>query len=121
MITSTFAYLSAHPVLASVLALTVVLALIGLWYVIFNHFRAILVTLLCGAGLLSGIVVVYRGAEASMSDLVAIGLFLIVAFPVIFAWAIRSEKKAVVATPHLPGGIKLPGQGVGTQGAQPRS
>lgn len=110
MISSTFAYLAAHPVLTTVLALTVVLALVGLWYVVFNHFKLILVTALCGAGLVSGIVVLYRGADAEMRDLIGIGLFLCAAFPVIFWQVVRSQKKAV-APPHPPGGLRLPGQG----------
>lgn len=110
MISSTFAYLTAHPMLAAMMALTVVLACIGLWYVVYNHFKAIFITLVCGAGLLSGFVVLYRGAEAEMRDLIAIGLLLVFAFPAIFWHEMRSQKK-VAAAPHLPGGLKLPGQG----------
>jgi len=108
MIGEAFTYLSAHPALAGVLLLTIVLAGVGLWYVMHNHFQAILVTLLCGAGLLSGFVVLYRGAEAEMRDLIVIGLFLVAAFPVIYLLSVRTHKK-VTAPPSYPG-IRLPGQ-----------
>lgn len=109
MISSTLAYLAAHPVLTTVLALTIVLAVIGLWYVVYNHFKLILVTALSGAGLLSGIVVLYRGAENEMRDLIGIGLFLTVAFPVIFWQSVKTQKK-VATLPQHTGGIRLPGQ-----------
>ena len=77
------------------LALTVVLALVGLWYVISHHLQVILITLLCAAGTGSGAIVLFRGVSAGMRDLMLIGAFLIAVFPIIFVQAIRLSDAAV--------------------------
>jgi hypothetical protein len=82
-------YLSAHPAVLSAIGLTAGLAVIGLWYVLYHHLQAILITLLTAAGIGSGMLVLYRGVSAEMNDLMGIGLFLIVIFPIIFWQAIK--------------------------------
>jgi hypothetical protein len=82
-------YLGAHPAQLTAIGLAIVLAGVGLWYVLAHHLQAIIVTVLSAAGVGSGLLVLYRGYKADMSDLVAIGLFLIVIFPVIFWQAIK--------------------------------
>jgi hypothetical protein len=107
MVNSVLQYLTAHPILSGALALTVVLAVVGLWYVIAHHLRAIVLTLMTTAGLASGAVVAYRGAERSMHDLVAIGIFLIIVFPIIFFRIIKpapSPRPAGVAPPARSAG-----------------
>jgi len=82
-------YLGAHPAVLSAIGLTAGLAAIGLWYVLYHHLQAILITLLTAAGIGSGMLVLYRGFNADMRDLMGIGLFLIVIFPIIFWQAIK--------------------------------
>jgi hypothetical protein len=82
-------YLGAHPAVLSAVGLTAGLAAIGLWYVLHHHLQAILITLLTAAGIGSGLLVLYRGFNADMRDLMGIGLFLIVIFPIIFWQAIK--------------------------------
>jgi fucose permease len=53
-----------------------------------------MITLLCAAGFVSGILVLYRGYSADMRELVVIGAFLIIIFPVIYQQAIRVAKIA---------------------------
>jgi fucose permease len=102
-------YFTAHPKLLAALALIAVLAIIGLWYVIAHHLTEIVVSLLSFGGLASGVVVLYRGATLHHSDLVAIGLFLIVLFPIIFLQAIRRSKVAQKsAPPATPGPVPPP-------------
>jgi fucose permease len=62
---------------------------VGLWYVLSHHLQAILITLLSAAGTGSGMLVLYRGYNAEMRDLMAIGLFLVAIFPIIFWQAIK--------------------------------
>jgi hypothetical protein len=83
-------YLSAHPAVLSAIGLTAALAGIGLWYVLYHHLQAILITLLTAAGIGSGMLVLYRGFTADMKDLMGIGLFLVAIFPVIFWQAIKT-------------------------------
>lgn len=83
-------YLTDHPRLFfGAVAVAVVLAGIGLWYVIAHHLQVVLLTILCLGGIVSGAVVVYRGVTASMTELKFIGAFLVLAFPVIFLQALR--------------------------------
>ena len=100
-------YFSSHPGLLGLLGLVAVLAIIGLWYVIAHHLTEIVVTLLCSGGLASGVVVLYRGATVPMKDLILIGLFLIVLFPIIFLLAIRRSAKEQKKTtpPATPGPV----------------
>ena len=63
-------YLGAHPALLTAIGLTTALAGVGLWYVLDHHLQAILITLLSAAGIGSGMLVLYRGYRADMSDLV---------------------------------------------------
>jgi hypothetical protein len=89
MLDEAIRYLSAHPAVLSAIGLTAGLAAIGLWYVLYHHLQAILITLLTAAGIGSGLLVLYRGFNADMTDLMGIGLFLIVIFPIIFWQAIK--------------------------------
>lgn len=82
-------YLAAHPGVLTAIGIAAVLAVVGLWYVISHHLEAILITLLTAAGIGSGLMVLYRGYHADMRDLMLIGLFLIVVFPIIFTQAIK--------------------------------
>ena len=102
-------YFGAHPGLLAALGLVAVLAVVGLWYVIAHHLTEIVITLLCIGGLASGVVVLYRGATVPLRDLVGIGLFLIVLFPLIFFQAIRRSKVAQKGTPPAtPGPVPPP-------------
>jgi hypothetical protein len=89
MLDDTIRYLGVHPGILTSIGLTAVLAVVGLWYVLAHHLQAILITLLSAAGIGSGMLVIYRGFRADMNDMVGIGLFLIVIFPVIFWQAIK--------------------------------
>ena len=71
------------------IAITAVLAVVGLWYVVSHHLQAIMITLLTAAGIGSGLLVLYRGFRTDMKDLMGIGLFLVIVFPIIFWQAIR--------------------------------
>jgi len=71
------------------LGITAGLAAVGLWYVVSHHLEAILITLLTAAGIGSGLLVLYRGYSAEMRDLMGIGLFLVIIFPIIFVQAIK--------------------------------
>lgn len=104
-------YFGAHPGLLAALGLVAALAVIGLWYVVVHHLTEIVITLLCIGGLASGVVVLYRGATVAtpMRDLIGIGLFLIVLFPLIFLQAIRRSKVAQkAAPPATPGPLPPP-------------
>lgn len=90
-------YMQAHPRLTVTLGLILVLAIVGLWYVLAHHLEAIVTTILTVAGMASGAIVFYRGLEGGMQDLAWIGLFLMVVFPVIFYQAVKSQK-TIVAT-----------------------
>ncbi len=89
MLDELISYLGAHPAVLTAMGLTAALAGVGLWYVISHHLQAILITLLTAAGIGSGLLVLYRGFRIDMKDLMGIGLFLIVIFPVIFWQAIK--------------------------------
>jgi len=82
-------YFGAHPAQLTAIGLAAALAVVGLWYVLAHHLEAIIITVLSAAGVGSGIMVLYRGYHAEMRDLVWIGLFLIVIFPIIFWQAIK--------------------------------
>ncbi len=82
-------YLGAHPAVLTAMGVTAALAGVGLWYVVHHHLQAILITLLTAAGIGSGMLVLYRGFRTDMKDLMGIGLFLILIFPVIFWQAIQ--------------------------------
>jgi hypothetical protein len=90
MLDETIRYLGVHPALLSATGLTAALAAVGLWYVLAHHLQAILITVLSAAGMGSGLLVFYRGFRSEMNDLIGIGLFLIVIFPVIFWQAIKT-------------------------------
>ncbi|MGE0022733.1 MAG: hypothetical protein AB7S70_03770 [Hyphomicrobium sp.] len=83
-----------HPAVTASLAMFALLALIGGWYVVSHHLHSVLVTLLCSAGFVSGIFVLYRGYEQGLLDLQIIGAFLIVIFPLVYHRAIRVAKVA---------------------------
>ena len=89
MVDQTVAYFSVHPAQLSAVGLTAVLAAVGLWYVLAHHLQAILITILCALGAGSGILVFYRGFNSETRDLMAIGVFLVAVFPVIYWQAIK--------------------------------
>ncbi len=89
MLQDVIQYWGEHPAVAGAVVLTIVLALVGLWYVISHHLQVIIITLLCSAGTGSGAVVLFRGISTGMRDLMFIGAFLIAIFPIIFVQAIR--------------------------------
>jgi hypothetical protein len=89
MLDDTIRYLGVHPGVLTSVAIAVVLAIVGLWYVISHHLHAILITLLSAAGAGSGVLVITRGYRAGMNDLIWVGLFLIVIFPIIYWQAIK--------------------------------
>lgn len=93
MIQDVIQYFTAHPVQLGVLVLTILLAAVGLWYVLYHHLKLILVTLLCAAGGGSGLLVLYRGFTAGMRDLMGVGAFLVIIFPIIFIQALRLSQK----------------------------
>ena len=98
-------FLQAHPLLSVLLGTAAVLAIVGLWYVIAHHLRAIVITLICSAGAAAGAVVFWRGVGGDLVDLIAIGVFLMVIFPVFWGQAIRRQT-APVQVPRLPGIFK---------------
>lgn len=106
MIQEVFHYFTAHPGLLGALAVVALLAVIGLWYVVMNHLKEIVIAALCFAGLASGVVVLYRGVTLPHTDLIGIGLFLIVLFPGIFFQAIgRSKAAQQTKPPATPGPV----------------
>ncbi|HML43941.1 MAG: hypothetical protein JNN24_02455 [Hyphomicrobium zavarzinii] len=92
-------YLMDHPVILGSLGVFVLLAVIGGWYVVAHHLHAVLVTMLCSAGFVSGILVFYRGFQADLRDLQIIGAFLIVIFPLVYHQAIHLAKIAFGGAP----------------------
>jgi hypothetical protein len=82
-------YLGAHPGVMAAIVITALLAVVGLWYVVSHHLQAIMITLLTAAGIGSGLLVLYRGFRTDMRDLMGIGLFLVIVFPIIFWQAIK--------------------------------
>ncbi len=87
-------YLGQHPVILSSIGVFVLLAVVGAWYVLSHHLHALLITLLCAAGFAAGALVLYRGSQANMRDLMAVGGFIMVIFPIIYQQAIRVAKVA---------------------------
>jgi hypothetical protein len=87
-------YLIDHPAILTALGAFALLALIGGWYVVSHHLHSVLVTLLCAAGFVSGILVFHRGYQSDLPDLQYIGTFLIVIFPLVYHQAIRVAKIA---------------------------
>jgi hypothetical protein len=92
-------YMLEHPVVLAAVGVFVVLALVGAWYVVSHHLHVVLVTLLCAAGFVSGILVLYRGYSGEMRDLMVIGAFLTVIFPLVYHQAIRVAKVAFGGAP----------------------
>ena len=98
-------YFTAHPGLLAALACVALLAIIGLWYVVAFHLKEIVFAAMCFAGLASGVIVFYRGFTAPMRDLMGIGAFLMVLFPVIFLQALRRSRVTQTARPATPGPV----------------
>ena len=94
-----FTYLSQHPVVLSSIGIFILLAAVGAWYVLSHHLHALLITLLCAAGFAAGGLVFYRGYQVGMRDLMAVGAFLFVIFPIIYQQAIRVAKIAYGSAP----------------------
>jgi hypothetical protein len=88
-----------HPAVLGSVGAFVLLAAIGAWYVLSHHLHALLITLLCAAGFVSGILVLYRGYSADMRDLMVVGSFLIVIFPLVYHQAINVAKIAYGGAP----------------------
>lgn len=91
-------YLGHHPVVLGTIGVFIALAITGAWYVLAHHLRALLVTLLCAAGFAAGALVLYRGFLANMRDLMAVGAFFMVIFPIVYQQAIRFAKIASTVT-----------------------
>ncbi len=87
-------YLVEHPFILGAIAAFCLLAAIGAWYVVAHHIHAVLITMLCAAGFVSGIIVLYRGYQLEKRDLMVVGAFLIVIFPLVYHQAIRIAKIA---------------------------
>lgn len=87
-------YLVAHPVVLACIGVFLLLAVIGAWYVLSHHLGNLLTTLLCAAGFASGVLVVYRGYTEGMRDLMAVGAFLMVIFPIIYQQGLNLAKNA---------------------------
>ena len=92
-------YLSHHPVVLSSIGVFILLAVVGAWYVLSHHLHALLITLLCAAGFAAGVLVFYRGNQANMRDLMWVGGFFVVIFPIIYQQAIRVAKVAYGSAP----------------------
>jgi hypothetical protein len=97
-------YLGHHPVVLSSIGVFILLAVIGAWYVVSHHLHALLVTLLCAAGFAAGALVLYRGYQSNMRDLMAVGAFFMVIFPIIYQQAIKFAKVASTAPSALDKG-----------------
>jgi hypothetical protein len=82
-------YVADHPIVLGVLLLFLFLAIVGAWYVLSHHLHVLLVTLLCAGGFAAGALVLYRGITLEMNDLIAVGGFLVVIFPLIYREAVR--------------------------------
>ncbi len=105
-------FVQAHPILSSLLGLISMLAIVGLWYVLAHHLKQIVNTLICLAGVVSGVIVFWRGTLSDHVDLLTIGTFLILIFPVIFYQAIRRDRKPTLASvTHMPGVVLKHGDG----------
>ena len=99
MLQELFSYLSQHPVVLSSIGLFILLAVVGAWYVLSHHLHALLITLLCAAGFAAGGLVFYRGFQAGMRDVMWVGAFLFMIFPIIYQQAIRVAKVAYGSGP----------------------
>jgi hypothetical protein len=62
--------------------------------VVSHHLHVLLVTMLCLAGFASGVLVLYRGYQTGMRDLMVAGAFLMIIFPVIYQQLIKVAKIA---------------------------
>lgn len=82
-------YLIAHPVLLGCIGVFMLLAFVGGWYVLSHHLGNLLTTMLCAAGFASGVLVLYRGYTEGMRDLMAVGAFLMVIFPIIYQQGLK--------------------------------
>ena len=89
-----FQYLIAHPVVLGCIGVFVLLAVVGAWYVLSHHLGNLLTTMLCAAGFASGVLVLYRGYTEGMRDLMAVGAFLMVIFPIIYQQGLNLAKIA---------------------------
>jgi hypothetical protein len=98
MLNDVTTYFSEHPAQLVTACVTVVLAVVGLWYVLSHHLQAIIITLLSAMGEGSGLMVLYRGYHEGLRDLVWIGVFLILIFPYIFWQAIKQLEPVEPAT-----------------------
>lgn len=76
-------YLGDHPAVLGGLGVFAVLAIVGAWYVVTHHLGVLLVSMLCLAGFAAGALVFYRGYGLAMRDLMVVGAFLMVIFPLI--------------------------------------
>ncbi len=88
------AYLIAHPVVLGCIGVFMVLAFVGAWYVLSHHLGNLLTTMLCAAGFASGVLVLYRGYTEGMRDLMAVGAFLMVIFPIIYQQGLKIARVA---------------------------
>ena len=91
-------YLGDHPMVLGGIGVFVLLAAIGAWYVVSHHLHVLLVTMLCLAGFASGALVLYRGYQTGMRDLMAVGAFLLITFPIVYQQAIKVAKIAFPET-----------------------
>ena len=87
-------YLGDHPLVLGGIGVFLLLAVIGAWYVVSHHLHVLLVSTLCAAGFASGGLVLYRGYDLGMRDLMAVGAFLLIIFPVIYQQLVRVAKIA---------------------------
>lgn len=85
-------YLGEHPTVLMAIGVFLVLAVVGAWYVLSHHLEVLLVTMLSAAGFVSGAIVLYRGYQLGLRDLMAIGAFLMVIFPIIYRQAVEVAK-----------------------------
>ena len=105
------AYLGDHPGQLTALVLFFFLAIIGAWYVLSHHLGSLLITLLCAAGFASGALVLYRGWQEGLRDLMGVGVFLLLIFPIIYQQALKVAKIAFAssAPPESKGYAKRAG------------
>mgnify|MGYP001477604396 CR=1 FL=1 len=87
-------YLGDHPAVLAGLGLFLVLAIVGGWYVITHHLHVLLVSTLCLAGFGAGALVLYRGYGLAMRDLMVVGAFLMIIFPLIGQQLLKVAKIA---------------------------
>jgi len=88
------AYLAEHPAVLGGIGVFLLLALIGAWYVFSHHLHVLLVTFLCAAGFVSGGIVLYRGYQLGLRDLLLIGAFLLVIIPIIYQQLLKVARIA---------------------------